>query len=74
MFSLKNKKNVDFWATKSWLDKWILTFYLPVDKLQSFRRRSLKTLKQMCNMKILGDRPAHHNDFKVTDWDEYGTV
>ena len=25
IFCLSNKKNVNFWASKSWLDKWILT-------------------------------------------------
>ena len=25
IFSLRNKKNVNFWTSKSWLDRWILT-------------------------------------------------
>ena len=32
MFSLRNEKNVNFWASKSWLDKWILDIYLSLDK------------------------------------------
>ena len=28
MFACKNKKNVNFWASKSWLDKWIQVTYL----------------------------------------------
>ena len=31
-FSSRNEKNVNIWASKSWLDKWILTNYLSVDK------------------------------------------
>ena len=31
-FSSRNKKNVNFWACKPWLDKWILTIYLSMDK------------------------------------------
>ena len=32
MLSWRNKKNVNFLASKSWLGKWILTIYLSVDK------------------------------------------
>ena len=30
--SLRNKQNVNFQASKSWLEKWILTIYLSMDK------------------------------------------
>ena len=36
MFSMKNKKNVNFRASKSWLEKWILIIYLSVDKKYIF--------------------------------------
>ena len=32
MFSSRNRKNVNFRASKSWLDKWILTIFLSMDK------------------------------------------
>ena len=32
MFSLRNKNNVNFQASKSCLDKWILAIYLSLDK------------------------------------------
>ena len=32
LFSSRNKKNVIFWASKSWLEKWISTIYLSVEK------------------------------------------
>ena len=35
MFSLRNKENVNFQASKSWLDMCILTIYLCLDKLKN---------------------------------------
>ena len=32
LFSRKNKKDLNFRASESWLDKWILTIYLSVDR------------------------------------------
>ena len=32
MYSLRNKKNYNTGANKSWIDKYILTVYLPMDK------------------------------------------